>query len=62
MVARQPAVVQGVVIVHQRIGQDRQPVGNPLPVLPLRLSRELNVLLNLEESYLSTCQSLRFPA
>jgi hypothetical protein len=37
-------------------------LGQALPVLPLWLALDLSVPLNLEESYLATCRSLRIPA
>jgi hypothetical protein len=37
-------------------------VGQPLPVLPLWLTREIAVPLDLESSYLFTCDSLSIPA
>lgn len=37
-------------------------LGKPLPELPLWLSNDLFVSVNLEESYLATCQSLRISA
>ncbi len=37
-------------------------VGAPLPVLPLWLTREMAVPLDLEASYLFTCDSLNIPA
>jgi len=37
-------------------------LGEPLPVLPLWLGPDLCVPVRLEESYLTTCRSLRIPA
>jgi hypothetical protein len=37
-------------------------LGEPLPVMPLWLSLDLCVPVRLEESYLTTCHSLRIPA
>jgi hypothetical protein len=37
-------------------------LGEALPVLPLWLTLDLSVPLELEESYLATCRSLRIPA
>jgi hypothetical protein len=37
-------------------------IGQPLPVLPLWLTREVAVPLDLESSYLFTCDSLSIPA
>ena len=37
-------------------------LGEPLPVMPLWISRELCVPVRLEESYLTTCRSLRISA
>lgn len=37
-------------------------LGNALPIMPLWLSLDLCVPLRLEESYLTTCDSLRIPA
>ncbi|HQU47040.1 MAG TPA: hypothetical protein PK867_29825, partial [Pirellulales bacterium] len=37
-------------------------LGKDLPVMPLWLTLDLYVPLRLEESYASTCRSLRIPA
>lgn len=37
-------------------------LGKPLPVMPLWLTLELSIPLQLEESYLATCRSLRISA
>lgn len=41
---------------------ERLTLGKPLPVLPLWLTLDLAMPLRLEESYFSTCRSLRIPA
>ncbi|MGH7135189.1 MAG: hypothetical protein ACREHD_05570, partial [Pirellulales bacterium] len=41
---------------------ERLSLGKPLPVMPLWLTLDLCVPLRLEESYNSTCRSLRIPA
>ena len=41
---------------------ERLAIGKNLPVMPLWLTLDLCVPLRLEESYGSTCRSLRIPA
>jgi hypothetical protein len=44
-------------------GSPKRPLtlGEPLPTLPLWLSTDLAIPLNLESSYEQTCQALRIP-
>jgi hypothetical protein len=41
---------------------ERLALGKALPVMPLWLTVDLSVPLRLEETYVSTCRSLRIPA
>lgn len=41
---------------------ERLTLGKPLPLMPLWLTLDLSMPLRLEESYISTCRSLRIPA